>query len=321
MKKSLLKIKFLTRMLTLTILITACDGGSSSERTSEGESTESITDLTSLNGQLTVRQDGTFPTIGFTLKNGIISNLTTIVNGREAKAHPNGRIVFSQTVGCPDSEQRLSIKEISGLLTAVTPCSRSLNGFSSDNYTFYSPEISPDNTKVAVALTHSFYFSDLSVAVFDMQGELIALHKGYAFPTWHPDGYLLLAGREANTGIYKTSIDLQNVTRIDDGKLTSNVVSLDVDNEAGQKIVFAYNAEIWTMDINNADPKRLPINSTKEKVGAAFSPNGKHIVFLNKEGRNVLFYEFATKKTRKLEADEVFGSISSSPLAPLSWVK
>jgi Tol biopolymer transport system component len=239
--------------------------------------------------------------------------------------------VFVQKDGCPDTETRISIKELNGEVTPVTACSRSLSGFSGDNYTFYTPKISPDNKKIAVTLTHSFIFSDLRVAVFDMKGNLLALHKDYAFPAWHSDGYLFMVGPEKNAGIYKTDTTLQNLTRADDGSLSNIISSIDV-NASGNQVTFAYNNELWIMDIDQANPRKLFKGGKKQFHGATWSPNGKYIAYFIAESEGLLtnnlehklfFYEVSSQKSWSVSTDDVFSNtrFPSRPLTPLSWIQ
>lgn len=245
-----------------------------------------------------------------------------LLEGKNPWRHLEGKITFSQ--GCGDNVQRISVADTDGLITPVSPCSNEIPNPGASPSEFYLSKLSPDEQKVAVT---TYYYLDgnylYSVIVFDLTGEQLAFFEGYYAPEWLADGRLILVGsRLENTGIYMTDVILENLTRLDGGKLNGPVGHLAL-HPSQKKVAFEYNQQLWQMNLNGSGLEEVVTGPRFYKF-PAWSPDGNALAFLGKEGDDeydnaIYFYDFNTGERYTLPIN--FSSYNSSlvPLGPLSW--
>ncbi len=240
------------------------------------------------------------------------------LNGKKPWRHESGKVVYLQ--GCGDRVTRVMLADEKGLSVQITPCSSEIDnpGYSPTDFSF--SRLSPDQKKVAVEV---YYYLDgnnlYSTMIFNVDQTLLAIHEGFYAPTWLPDGRLLLTGE----GFYLTDSDLQNLIRIDDGKLTGLVNNPDV-HPSGDSIVFEYNQQIWQMNIDGSDLKER-VYGGKYLRYPTWSPDGTAIAYLAKTQQDyydqaIYFTDLVNSKSYVLDLIPVLGPSSSTvPNGPLSW--
>jgi tricorn protease len=85
-------------------------------------------------------------------------------------------------------------------------------------------------------------------------------HVNDVFPMWGADGMLYFASeRDGTYNVWRMSPKggaPQQVTRFDAGGVFSPAISPD-----GKRIVFQHDFDLWTLDVPNGSPKKVPSRS------------------------------------------------------------
>lgn len=117
--------------------------------------------------------------------------------------------------------------------------------------------------------------------VFDRDGNQVAEFRGMGHGTWTRDNRLVMAGMDAETGwgIYRADRQLENVERIDDGRLNGGIWGMDA-HPHRDRVAFVYNSALWELDMRSGAPKRLH-NHGYPLHSAAYSPDGDQIAFVS----------------------------------------
>ena len=240
------------------------------------------------------------------------------LNGKSPWRHKSGKVVYLQ--GCGDRVTRVMLADEKGLSVQITPCSSEIDnpGYSPTDFGF--SRLSPDQEKVAV---EAYYYLEgnypHNTMVFNVDQALLATYEGFYAPAWLPDGRLLLTGE----GFYLTDGNLENLTRIDGGRLTGPVNNPDV-HPSGDSIIFEYNQQIWQMNLDGSDLQER-VYGDKYLRYPTWSPDGTAIAYLAKVqqdyyDRAIYFTNLVNSKSYVLDLTSILGSSSSIvPHGPLSW--
>ncbi len=356
----LIKLYFVSILLPVMLLISACGGTDSSSTSSEEGGTNSQTGLPSdINGLLVVNVEGSYGTKDYRgiykidFRKGQVKThkfLTSQVNGINPYAHDRNTITYSEPCIGNDSylHSRLKIINEKGVSTAkILPCSTEIierTGL------FRVAKISPDKSKIVIEVDNgkNYYRSQLTefvVMVFDRNtGKILSSHRGYESPEWLPDGRLLMSSSPANNdneGIFIASKDFTNLTRIDQGMLHQTVSFLNV-NLLGNKLIFTMSGKIWMMSID----RNYVLSGLQELVSVGdaniqtpiWSPDGNYIAFVSYSGAGrsiwtaggsyqyITFWNINSKKPYVFNLTTAFPSWQQTnkwlgPGTYLSWVE
>jgi dipeptidyl aminopeptidase/acylaminoacyl peptidase len=132
---------------------------------------------------------------------------------------------------------------------------------------------SPDGQKLA--MVKEFGSGGFGVYIYDYSGNQIAYYAKAQNEVgnsifWTPDNRLLFT----DDGIYMTDPgDLKNATQI--SSIIPTSISL---NPAGNKIAYAKQSHLWTMDIAGTNAQQITTSDNAE-LRPRWSPDGKYIVF------------------------------------------
>ncbi|MDZ7682278.1 MAG: DPP IV N-terminal domain-containing protein [Fodinibius sp.] len=172
----------------------------------------------------------------------------------------------------------------------------------SNLYSIYA-SWSPDDSKLTFsAFGSSGYENIYTINADGTNMKLLTDDKGNdTLPSWSPDGSKIVfnSDRDRPDATYNDRADGEDIITVNaDGGNMQFVTENDANNEYarwspdGSKIVFVSNrnndndVEIYVMDANGGNPKRLSNNSSPFDYFPSWSPNGETIVF---EGENGLY--------------------------------
>jgi len=326
-------------IILITLLFTACGtGGSSSNNGSpsdenatprisnnsddEVKDDSSNVELADLNGLITFDEyDNLFKyrtgIISFEFSKGEESRGYKVTTGSYPYRHKNGKVSFTQ--GCGAGLEQTSIINKEGFITPITPCLKRY---------YKSSKISPDESNVAVVIRYlnsdiRFVYSTL---IYDIEGNEIARYDAFASIDWLPDGRLLMSSLRDGYGLYITTKDFKNAHRIDKDKLQAYAGNVDV-SPSGKQIVFEYSQQIWIMNIDGTDIKKL-LRGSKRLKFPTWSPNENYIAYLAENqddyfDRYLYLYALKTEKYYNLNLEDTIFTSSQTGYpdisGPLSW--
>lgn len=242
-----------------------------------------------------------------------------LAEGRNPWRHQSGNVIFAQP--CGSNVHRIMLIDASGLPQQISPCSSDLPNDGASDTNFEFSRLSPDQTKVAIE-SNAYLDWDYaySTVVFDRDQNLLASFDGHFAPEWLPDGRLLLGG----DGLYIVDANLQDIQRLDAGRLQGIVNNIDVD-PTGTRIVFEFNQQIFYMNLDGSDLRELIYGNAVLRF-PTWSPDGKMLAYLATPSQDNYF---ASLFFTNLETGESY-SVDLSPLllgnsssqtvnGPLSW--
>ncbi|MEE9446156.1 MAG: hypothetical protein V3V19_10890 [Cocleimonas sp.] len=341
--------------ISILLLLTACGSGGDGEPSS-GDSKTSTGLPSDINGLIVLNVEGEVHdphgTYKIDFNKGQVKThrfLTSQIEGINPYAHDRNTITYAEPCGS-DGYQHSRIKIINekGLSSAqvVVPCSSTL--FQGPGVLLVA-KISPDKSKIAIEVNNGTdsgtYLIKYIVKVFDINtGEELSSYRGYESPEWLPDGRLLVSSSALNDeskGIFITSKDFENLTRIDGGVLNQNVSFLSV-NLLGDRLIFTMSGRVWMMNIDSNHAlshfqELISGNGTTIQT-PIWSPDGKYIAFLSFSGsgrsiwhagrsaKNITFWNISLKKSYVFDLTTIFPLRGSSyhvlgPAAYMSWVE
>lgn len=241
-----------------------------------------------------------------------------LADGRQPAVHPDGPIAFVQS--CGDRVSRVAVRQTSGLVDVLTPCSSELPIRQYTEPDFTQAKLSPDRSLVAVEVLHFVDFEfTTAVSVFE-EGDPIAEFDGLYNPTWTADGRLLMAGE----GLYLANPALTDVTRIDGDQLNAFVGNPAVSPVDEDLVVFEFNQAIWQVRLDGSDLRELVVGSRRLRF-PTWSPDGSALVYLGLTGSDM--YDKALYFTDLDQGESSFVDLTPSfgtdpsvvPNGPLSW--
>jgi WD40 repeat protein len=164
---------------------------------------------------------------------------------------------------------------------------------------YFDPSLSPDGQLIAFAARPVdasqglFALPDASYHVYVMtrNSEILADLRGFAQPTWIPDGRLVMAGGlavspsfEGQMGIFITDTNFSQVTRLDQNlsQPTDPAVSPD-----GQQIAFVSENVVWRIDVNGNVLGKIT-DSEQTIHSLSFSPDSSALAL--GYGNNLVIY-------------------------------
>lgn len=232
--------------------------------------------------------------------------------GTDPWRHPSGALVY--TVGCGRLINRVQMTEDGGVTTVLTPCSSELESPVVLSRQFGSSQLSPDKTLLAVESFYQnrrkYYFN---VAIYKDK-ELIQFIAGNS-PTWvDNDTYIV-----SNDGLY--AIDVGGEPKSLHKDLIHATGDVDVSDD-GRRLVFEWNQQIWTMDIDGSNMKQVFTGPARYRH-PVWSPDSEFIGFLaegsSASQRKVHYLDL---KRDKLWVSDMTPQLSTSYVAgPLSWIE
>ena len=114
-----------------------------------------------------------------------------------------------------------------------------------------------------------------SLAIIDRNGQEHTSFISAVYPTWTPDGRLLMADPD-KPGLFITDVSLKNIKTIPNvpaGRIDGIAVHPD-----GKQIAFALNSRIWLINMDGSGLKQLTESGLNE-VTPVWSPDGKYLAF------------------------------------------
>ena len=353
----MIKRHFISILLPVMILISACGGGTGTDTSSTPSEDGGINNQTGLpndiNGLIVLNVEGELGkgymqgTYMIDFKKGQVKThklLTSPQNGINPYAHDRNTITYAEPCGeGPYSHSRTKIINEKRLSSApIVPCS---SKFIAGRGDYIVAKISPDKSKIVIEIDNGGGISTTNylVKVFDRNtGKELFSSTGYDSPEWLLDGRLLVSSSivNDNKGIFITNEDFTNLTRIDGGAINQSVSFLSV-NPLGDRLIFTMSGQLWMMNINS----NHTLSNLQElvSVGASiqtptWSPKGKYIAFLSYNGsgrhfrtagageRNITFWDINSRKPYTFDLTTVFPLNQNvydkyRPGAYMSWVK
>ena len=245
--------------------------------------------------------------------------LRRLSDGKYPWRHSSGDVIYAQS--CGSRVSRIVRADETGLPVQITPCSSEIENPGASPTDFEFSRLSPDGTKVAVeARAYVDFENEYQTLVFDTADQtLLASFDDMVAPEWLPDGRLLLAS--VNEGLYITDQNLENLTRLDGGRLLGFANNPAVD-PSGERVAFEFNQGIWLINVDGSDPRELIYGSAQLRY-PAWSPDGSTIAYLAVP-QNDYYYPglfFTNIETGESEAVELSPVLSSGETVngPLSW--
>lgn len=232
--------------------------------------------------------------------------------GTDPWRHPSGALVY--TVDCGRLINQVQMTEDGGATTVLTPCSSEIESPAILSRQFGSSQLSPDKTLLAV---ESFYVDRreyyFNVAIYKDK-ELIQFIAGNS-PTWVDDDTYVVS----NNGLY--IVDVGGEPRSLHKDLIHAVGDVDASAD-GKRLVFDWNQQIWTMDIDGSNLKQV-FTGPARYMHPVWSPDSEFIGFLargNSSSQRKVHY--LDLKRDKLWVSDMSPQLSSNVVAgPLSWVE
>ena len=282
----------------LMILMAACGSSESGETKAQVSGTQAI-DTSGQSGRvsMTKKYPGTLyynynepmeapAAMAINLKNGryrtVSSGITASVSGD----------TFAFIDFCSPLSVRLAITDGDGFTNPISECvERETIGSDLE-----APAISPDGKLIAVTnyqLWPPEKEGDFSynlrrkkftaTQVYNLDGEIVAQFNGYGPATWTRKGRLILGGLggDAGFGIYEADKKLENLDRIDDGRLKDAIWAMDA-HPSKDRIAFIFNGQLFDMSLSDGKPKRLHQHGHL-LTGLAYSPSGKQIAIISRD--------------------------------------
>ena len=171
----------------------------------------------------------------------------------------------------------------------------------------YSPQLSPDGTRIAFThrkvFTPSQYPVTRGTVIIDLQGNYVAGIPDVYNATWLPDGRLVAAGDfssdgyapstpAANAGLYIATITGNTATLTNINPTLSNPTPLHpAASPDGKRVAFIINKHVWTMNIDGSNLKQLTASDNdNEESFPTWSPDGKYIAVWSYKTFELSFY-------------------------------
>ncbi len=219
---------------------------------------------------------------------------SVVTDGIRPSVSKNGTIAFVDF--CSALSVQLAVTDEDGFKTPLSECVDREN-FSWD---LQGPAISPDGKRIAVTnhkLNRARRVGEsemdygleamvgkteyIATQVFDLDGNILAEFKDMGPATWTKDGRLVMAGanEQAGYGIFVTGKDLKSPTKIDDGRIKSEISVIDA-HPKSDKVAIVYNGQLFEMSLSDGKPKRIHSHGT-QLGGIAYSPTGKEIAMVS----------------------------------------
>lgn len=171
----------------------------------------------------------------------------------------------------------------------------------------YSPQVSPDGTKIA--FTHnkimdpSTYPVKKGTVIIDMAGNYIAGIPDVYNAVWLPDGRLVVAGDfssdgyapstpSAKAGLHIATITGNTATLTNINPTLSNPTPLLPSvSPDGKRIAFVLNKHLWTMNLDGTNLKQLTASDNdNEESFSAWSPDGKYLAVWSYKTFEITYY-------------------------------
>ena len=245
--------------------------------------------------------------------------LRRLSDGQFPWRHSSGDVIYAQA--CGSYVSRIVRVDDTGLPVQITPCSSEIENPGASDTDFEFSKLSPDGTKVAVeAQAYVGFENEYQTLVFDTADQtLLASFDDSVAPEWLPDGRLLLAS--VSEGLYITDQNLENLTRLDGGRLLGFANNPAAD-PSGERVAFEFNQGIWLINVDGSDPRELIYGSAQLRY-PAWSPDGSTIAYLAVP-QNDYYYPglfFTNIETGESDAVELSPILSSGETVngPLSW--
>lgn len=241
----------------------------------------------------------------------IPSTPTSLPSAAELPSLPKGRIVFlsyilneSIGVGVMDVESR----NTKSLFELEVPISETSAMSILDSLSW-----SPDGQRVAFTTTpdngHTF-----EISTFNTDGSGIKrISEGYSTNlAWSADGRHLVfsSNRDGSWGIYILSIDNDNITRLAD---TPKGNALPYWSPDGRQIAFVSDSEIFVMNSDGSNLKRLTTNLDYLVSKLQWSPNSQWLAFISTTHNGGVYVMNANGSTQNLFITDDCVSIRWSP--------
>ncbi|MBK0402157.1 PD40 domain-containing protein [Adhaeribacter sp. BT258] len=171
----------------------------------------------------------------------------------------------------------------------------------------YSPQLSPDGTKIAFSHLKYYDPSDYPVkkgtVIIDLQGNYVAGIPDMYNAVWLPDGRLVVAGDfssngaapsnpSAKAGLHIATITGTTATLTNINPTLSNpsplLPSVSPD---GKRIAFILNKHLWTINTDGTNLKQLTASDNdNEESFSTWSPDGKYIAVWSFKSFEISYY-------------------------------
>jgi dipeptidyl aminopeptidase/acylaminoacyl peptidase len=211
----------------------------------------------------------------------------TLSGGLQPQRSQNGEIIYVRKDG---SQETFIIADAKGNISSTLEIPFLYGGTGFPQY--FDPALSPDGSLIAFAAqpfevidggpyTDPYYH----LYVMTRDGTLLADLRGYAQPTWTPDGRLVFMGSaplyEGETGIYVSDADLQNPQRLDGALNAPNSPSVSPD---GKQVVFE-NSGLWLVNLDGTNLRQV-LTSDTVLIWPTFSPDGQTVAVSKVRGNS-----------------------------------
>ena len=218
-----------------------------------------------------------------------------LFEGRMPYRMPNGNTLHIGGVF-----QRLEMTNANGVQRTVI--------YNADETTaIYTPQLSPDGTKIA--FTHrkvfdpSKYPVKKGTVIIDLQGNYIAGIPDVYNAVWLPDGRLVVAGDftsdgyapstpSANAGLHIATLNGTTATLSNINPTISNPTPLLPSvSPDGKRVAFILNKHVWTMNIDGTNLKQLTASDNdNEESYTTWSPDGKYVAVWSYKTFEITYY-------------------------------
>jgi hypothetical protein len=241
-----------------------------------------------------------------------------LINGKNARQLPDGRLVFRR--GCGRDAHEILIATTDLVTTQLTPCSNTIPNPGASPTDFEFSALSPDERYVAVEVR--FFLNGgnrYNTQVFDTATrQSVATFEGAVAPMWYPDGRLLLSTTDWFRVADPTDWSLTRLPGAQNGGVNNPSISPD-----GTQIAFEFNQQIWVM---NADGS----NIRAEIVGGAalrypvWAPNGQPVLAYlfniddNDNAEGIFFTDIEADVSWSVDYSSLLAPLAA-PQGPLSW--
>ena len=194
-----------------------------------------------------------------------------LVSGSEPALAPDGALLCRHDAGLVEYAPESGSYRI---IVARDPNTAADRTWATNDDEFHAPQVSRDGRYVAYeGNMREIYVVDRA------SGDLLATLDspdwgiGYSHPSWTPENRLVVAGSEANPGLWISDASWESVTPIASDLFDAGTPAVSPD---GTTILFSYRSQLYTIGI---DGENLEPSFDAPGVSPCWSPDGTYYAF------------------------------------------